>query len=109
MVNDLDKWLNVTENFNLFVGIISFVGLLSIVVYTFFLTKIGKKDEYSLQIRLNVTNKMFITLMILFIAFTFVVPNGLVYSKQFIYACFSITALVGAISSGYYYFRDFKN
>lgn len=109
MLNNLDKWLDVKENLNLFVGIISFVGLLSMVVYTLFLTKIGKKDEYSLQIRLNVTNKMFITLMILFIAFALIVPNGLVYYKQLIYAFFSITVLVGAISSAYYYFRDFKD
>ncbi|MGG4398035.1 hypothetical protein ABEX25_27460 [Paenibacillus thiaminolyticus] len=108
MLNDLDKWLDVPGNLNLFVGIVSSIGLLGVVLYSFFLTKIGKKDEYSLQIRLNVTNKMFITLTVLFTAFIFVVPNGLVYYKQLIIACFCITLLVGAISSAYYYFRDFK-
>lgn len=109
MLNNLDKWLNVMENFNWFVGVVSFVGLLSMVVYTLFLNKIGRKDEYSLQIRLNVTNNMFISIIIIFIVFFLVAPSGLVHYKQIIAACFTITVLVGAISSVYYYVRDFKN
>lgn len=108
MIN-LDSWLDNGSNFNLFIGIVTSVGILSMIIYTYFLNKIGKKDEYSMQIRLNVTNKMFISLAILFIAFIFVVPNGLVYYKQLIYMCVSITALVGAISAAYYYVRDFKS
>lgn len=49
------------------------------VLYTFFLRKIGEKNEYSLQIRLNVTNKMFITLTDLFIAFILVASFRLFY------------------------------
>ncbi|USB33044.1 hypothetical protein [Paenibacillus sp. YPG26] len=109
MINNLDTWLGNGSNFNLFIGIVTFIGILSISIYTYFLNKIGKKDEYSMQIRLNVMNKMFITLAILFIAFIFVVPSGLVYYKQLIYLCVSITALVGAVSAAYYYVRDFKN
>ncbi|MFF2888554.1 hypothetical protein [Paenibacillus sp. NPDC057967] len=109
MVHELDQWLKVMDNFNLIVGIMDLVGLLSIVAYTIFLTKIGKKNEYNLQIRLNVTNKMFVTLMVLFIAFIFLVPSGMVHYKQLVYLLFSITALVGAIASGYYFFRDFKS
>lgn len=108
MINQLDTWLDKGSNFNLFIGIVILIGAVSLVIYTYFLNKIGKKDEYSLQIRLNVTNKMFITLIILFIAFIFVVPKDIVYYKQLIYLCFSITALVGAISAAYYYIRDFK-
>ncbi|KKO52454.1 hypothetical protein [Paenibacillus sp. DMB20] len=109
MINHLDVWLGNNSNFNLFVGIISSVGLISAIIYTYFLSKIGKKDEYSLQIRLNVTNKMFISLTILFILFALFVPSEVVYVKQIIYMCFSITVLVGAISAAYYYIRDFKS
>lgn len=108
MINNLDTWLENAENFNLFVGIISSVGILSIIIYTIFLNKIGKKDEYSLQIRLNVTNKMFISLILLFTIFALIVPNEVVHFKQIIYMFFSITVLVGAISAAYYYVRDFK-
>ena len=109
MLNDLDQWLNVTKNFNLFVGVAIFVGLLSVVVYTLFLNKIGKKDEYTLRIRLNVTNNMFITLVITVTAFILLTSNGFVHYSQLIIACFIIAILVGAISSVYYYYRDFKN
>lgn len=109
MINELDVWLSNGSNFNVFVGIITFVALISVVVYTYFLNKIGKKDEYSLQIRRSVTSKMFISLVILFIAYIFVVPGNLVYYNQLIYMCFSITALVGAVSAAYYYVRDFKS
>lgn len=108
MISSLDLWLSHVNNFNLFVGIVIFIGISSMAAYTYFLNKIGKKDEYSLQIRLGVTNKMFISLVILFMMFIFVVPSGLVYYKQLIALCISITALVGAISAAYYYVRDFK-
>lgn len=90
-------------------GVITFIGLLSMVVYTLFLNKIGKKDEYSLKIRLNVTNNMFIALVITFIVFFIVVPDGFIHYKQIIAALIAITALVGAISTIYYYRRDFKS
>lgn len=109
MVNNLDMWLANISNFNLFVGVICSVGLISAVIYTYFINKIGKRDEYSLQIRLNVTNIMFISLVILFTAFVLVVPSEVVYYKQIIFTNFSITALAGAISAAYYYFRDFKH
>lgn len=109
MLNNLDPWLDIRSNFNLFVGIVTSVGLISVIIYTYFLNKIGKKDEYSLQIRLHVTNSMFISLLVLFTVFSVVVPDETVYYKQIIYMCFSIAVLVGAISAGYYYVRDFKN
>lgn|GEM_PF-1753919 len=107
MFEDFDKWLDVSRNFNSFLGVTGAIGLLSMLVYTFFLSKIGKKDEYSIQIRLNVTNKMFTTLMILFIAFFLFVPSEFIHYKQLIAAFASTTLLVGAITSLYYYFRDF--
>ncbi|WP_106765806.1 hypothetical protein [Paenibacillus faecalis] len=108
MITNLDVWLGESSNFNLFVGIITSTGIISAIIYTYFLSKIGKIDEYSLQIRLNVTNKMFITLMLLFIIFVLFVPSDVVYMKQIIYMFFAITALVGAVSAAYYYYRDFK-
>lgn len=108
MITNLDVWLGESSNFNLFVGIITSIGIISAIIYTYSLSKIGKIDEYSLQIRLNVTNKMFITLMLLFIIFVLFVPSDVVYMKQIIYMFFAITALVGAVSAAYYYYRDFK-
>jgi uncharacterized membrane protein len=108
-MNNLDRWLDVSSNFNIFIGVITCIGIVSIVIYTLFLNKIGKKDEYSLQIRLNVTNKMFISLIILFTLFVFLVPNNMLHYKQIIYMCFALTVLVGAVSAAYYYIRDFKN
>ncbi|REK77719.1 hypothetical protein [Paenibacillus paeoniae] len=108
MYKHVDQWLAVSDNFNLFIGILCVIGFGSAIMYTIFLNKIGKKDEYSLQIRLNVTNKMFIALLVLLVAATF--PDGsAVYFKQLIYSCGVLTMLVGALSSGYYYYRDFKS
>ncbi|PQP85199.1 hypothetical protein C0Q44_12135 [Paenibacillus sp. PCH8] len=109
MMNNLDRWLDVSSNFNIFIGVVTFIGIISAFVYTLFLNKIGKKDEYSLQIRLNVTNKMFISLIIVFALFVVLVPNDMLHYKQIIYMCFAVTVLVGAISAAYYYVRDFKN
>lgn len=69
-------FIKIMEISNFYVGNMPLLGW-GYVLYTFFLSNIGKKNEYSLQIRLNVTNKMFITLTDLFIAFILVVPSGL--------------------------------
>ncbi|WP_025719700.1 hypothetical protein [Paenibacillus sp. 1-18] len=109
MMNSLDNWLGIDRNFNIFIGIATFLGFASAIVYTYFLGKIGKKDEYSIQIRLNVTNKMFITFIIMFTAFFLITPSEMVHFKQILSMCFSITFLVGAIFAAYYYVRDFRN
>lgn len=108
MITNWDTWLGVSSNFNLFIGILSAVAIISAAAYTIKLSLIGKKDEYSLQIRLQVTNNMFGTLMLLFIIFAFLMPNEIEHYKQIIFTSIPITALVGAISAGYYYIRDFK-
>lgn len=108
MIQQLDRWLDSSSNFNLFVGIIAAVAILSAVAYTYFFTKIGKTDEYGLKIRLNVTNRMFATLTVMLILFVFLVPEGTEHFRQILLGCFSVTSLVGAVSAGRVYIRDFK-
>ncbi len=109
MIELLDNWLEISRNFNLFVGMTTAVALLSAAAYTYFFNKIGKTDEYGVKIRLNVTNRMFSTLMGLLILFVLLVPQNTEHFRQMLLLCFSVTALVGAVSAGYFYVRDFKS
>lgn len=109
MIEYLDNWLEVSGNFNLFVGVVAAVALLSAAAYTYFFTKIGKTDEYGLKIRLSVTNGMFSTLMGMLILFVLLGPQHTAHFRQMLLLCFSVTALVGAVSAGYFYKRDFKS
>lgn len=108
-MNNLDNWLNHSENFNLFIGLITVLGLISIIAYTLLLNKIGKKDEYSTGIRLRITHVMFATWAVLFIIFIAWVPDSMVHMKQMVYLCMALTAFAGAVSAAYYYIRDFRS
>jgi drug/metabolite transporter (DMT)-like permease len=107
MIEYLDHWLEVSGNFNLFVGVVAAVALLSAAAYTYFFTKIGKTDEYGLKIRLSVTNWMFSTLMGMLVLFVLLVPQHTEHFRQLLLLCFSVTAMVGAVSAVYFYVRDF--
>lgn len=109
MIEYLDSWLDVSGNFNLFVGAVTAVALLSAAAYTYFFSKIGKTDEYGVKIRLSVTNWMFSTLLGMLVLFVLLVPQHTEHFRQMLLVCFSVTALVGAVSAGYFYKRDFKS
>ncbi|WP_342715400.1 hypothetical protein AAG068_18520 [Bacillus paramycoides] len=100
----LENWLaNDILHFNLFVGMTTFIMLFSIVVIFTFFKKIKLENEKTYLIKLKIGYHMYSSLLVLLTVCILWMPAGIIYFRQYIIMIISLSLLVGAISTIYYY------
>lgn len=93
----LDKWLSSsTVHFNIFVGLTFAVALTSIGIMGFLYRKIGKRDERTSVLYLNVSNIMLVTLLALLTLFIAWVDKDTIHFRQLLLAIMALTFGSGA-------------
>ncbi|MEH7505579.1 6-aminohexanoate hydrolase [Neobacillus drentensis] len=108
MIDVLDRWmLESVVNFNIFVGIMMFIYIGSLLVLFFVGKKFGKPDERTNAIYLQITSTMFITQLIVTGLFISWVDRDIQYFRQFLLFFQAIVFLVGAIRSIRLYRKEF--
>jgi len=109
MIDVLDKWmLESVGNFNIFVGVMTFIYIGSLLVLFFVGKKFGKPDERTNAIYLKIISSMFTTQLIVTTIFISLVDSNIVYFRQFLLLFQAIVFLVGAINAFRLYKKDFN-
>ncbi|MCH7320477.1 6-aminohexanoate hydrolase [Solibacillus sp. MA9] len=109
MIDVLDRWmLESVVNFNIFVGIMTFIYIGSLLVLFFVGKKFGKPDERTNSIYLKIISSMFSTQLIMTGMFISLVDNDIQNFRQFLLLFQAIVFLVGAISAFRLYKKDFN-
>ncbi|MEH7010007.1 6-aminohexanoate hydrolase [Neobacillus niacini] len=109
MIDVLDRWmLENVVNFNIFVGIMMFIYIGSLLVLFFVGKKFGKPDERTNAIYLKIISSMFTTQLIMTGLFISLVDSDIQYFRQFLLLFQAIVFLVGAISAIRLYQKEFN-
>ncbi|ATP39784.1 6-aminohexanoate hydrolase [Solibacillus sp. R5-41] len=109
MIDVLDRWmLESVVNFNIFVGVMTFIYIGSLLVLFFVGKKFGKPDERTNAIYLKIMSSMFSTQLIMTGVFISLVDNDIQNFRQFLLLFQAIVFLVGAISAFRLYKKDFN-
>lgn len=109
MIDAVDRWmLESVNNFNLFVAIMTFIYVGSIVVLFFIGRKFGSPDERTNAIYLKIISSMFTTQLIMTAIFISLVDSNIHHFRQFLLLFQSIVFLVGAIRALRLYRKEFS-
>ncbi|MGM0890526.1 MAG: 6-aminohexanoate hydrolase [Bacillota bacterium] len=109
MIDVLDRWmLENVVNFNIFVGIMMFIYIGSLLVLFFVGKKFGKPDERTNAIYLKIISSMFTTQLIMTGLFISLVDSDIQHFRQFLLLFQAIVFLVGAISAIRLYQKEFN-
>lgn len=109
MIEMLDKWMSKDiGNFNLIVGILSILTLVSIITLIWVWKRFGKPDERTNGIFLKITGTMFVTAMVVSALFISLVDKNIQNFRQIYLLMQSFIFIVGAIESVYLYVKDFR-
>lgn len=107
MLNRIDLWIeNDISHFNVFVGIILIIFILSTITIVFLNYKLGKKDERKNLIQLKVSKVVCISLIVFLCFYLLTAENDLTYEKQYLTLGISLSLFSGAIACIYYYVRE---
>jgi len=109
MIEVLDKWMSEDiGNFNLIVGILSILTIVSMITLIWVWKRFGKPDERTNGIFLKITGTMFVTAMIVSALFISLVDKNIQNFRQIYLLMQSFIFIVGAIESVYLYVKDFR-
>ena len=109
MIDVLDRWmLESVGNFNIFVGVMTFIYIGALLVLCFVGKKFGRPDERTNAIYLKIISSMFTTQLIMTGLFISLVDSNIHYFRQFLLLFQAIVFLVGAINAFRLYKKDFN-
>lgn len=102
----LDNWLGREDlHFTIFVGIVTFLVLISFLVLDALMKRIARKEEQGFITKLRINSIMYHSLLILLVLFILFVPTDLIYYKQYLTLVIPLSILVGVVSSIYFNFK----
>ena len=109
MIDLLNNWmLKSSQNFNIIVGVTTFLYAVSVIVLVIIIRKFGKSDERTETITLKIVSTMFITKLIMNTLFILLVDSQIDFFRQIFILFEGITFLVGAVYAFKLYRQDFS-
>lgn len=109
MINVLNDWmLESTGNFNVIIGIIMAIFIISFLTLAYVGMRVGKPDERTNGIYLKIASSMFIVQVIMNAIFISLIGIEIEYFRQFFIMFQAIVFLIGAFYSFGLYRKDFK-
>ena len=109
MIDLLNNWmLKSSQNFNIIVGVTTFLYAVSVIVLVIIIRKFGKSDERTETIKLKIVSTMFITQLIMNTLFILLVDSQIDFFRQIFILFEGITFLVGAVYAFKLYRQDFS-